>query len=148
MKCFHLRCCVNNSFLVIHQGNQTLENNKTYRFHTVFSCFDPLMKHSNSVFPQWRKFPHWRKFCCKEEKIRREENWRKLIIFEEKRGFLTDLYLCKKFQTKNCRKKNCNDHTINRQKQLSNFPISQFPSRTQSVKPHIRLFNNHTCSGH
>ena len=55
MKCFRLRCCVNNSFLVIHQGNQTLENNKTlalrarvsYRF---LACLDPLMKHSNSLF--------------------------------------------------------------------------------------------------
>ena len=41
----------------VSSGDQTLENNKTlalrarvsYRY-TVFSCLDPLMKHSNSLF--------------------------------------------------------------------------------------------------
>ena len=54
MKCFRLRCCVNNSFLVIHQGNQTLENNKTLALHARvsyrFLVFHTLMKHSNSLF--------------------------------------------------------------------------------------------------
>ena len=51
MKCFRLTCCVNNSFLVFHQGIQTLENNKTlalrarvsYRF-LVFGSPDETLK--------------------------------------------------------------------------------------------------------
>ena len=54
MKCFRLRCCVNNSFLVFHQGTKHSKTIKHSRFalafHTVFSCLDPLMKHSNSLF--------------------------------------------------------------------------------------------------
>ena len=54
MKCFRLRCYVNNSFLVFHQGTKHSKTIKHSRFalvfHTVFSCLDPLMKHSNSLF--------------------------------------------------------------------------------------------------
>jgi hypothetical protein len=54
MKCFRLRCYVNNSFLVFHQGTKHSKTIKHLRFalvfHTVFSCLDPLMKHSNSLF--------------------------------------------------------------------------------------------------
>ena len=54
MKCFRLRCYVNNSFLVFHQGTKHSKTIKHPRFalvfHTVFSCLDPLMKHSNSLF--------------------------------------------------------------------------------------------------
>ena len=54
MKCFRLRCYVNNSFLVFHQGTKHSKTKKHSRFalvfHTVFSCLDPLMKHSNSLF--------------------------------------------------------------------------------------------------
>jgi hypothetical protein len=54
MKCFRLRCYVNNSFLVFHQGTKHWKTIKHSRFalvfHTVFSCLDPLMKHSNSLF--------------------------------------------------------------------------------------------------
>ena len=54
MKCFRLRCCVNNSFLVFHQGtkhSKTIKHSRfAFVFHTVFSCLDPLMKHSNSLF--------------------------------------------------------------------------------------------------
>ena len=54
MKCFRLRCCVNNSFLMFHQGTKHSKTIKHSRFalvfHTVFSCLDPLMKHSNSLF--------------------------------------------------------------------------------------------------
>jgi hypothetical protein len=54
MKCFRLRRCVNNSFLVFHQGTKHSKTIKHSRFalvfHTVFSCLDPLMKHSNSLF--------------------------------------------------------------------------------------------------
>jgi hypothetical protein len=54
MKCFRLRCCVNNSFLVFHQGTKHSKTIKHSRFalvfHTVFSRLDPLMKHSNSLF--------------------------------------------------------------------------------------------------
>jgi hypothetical protein len=54
MKCFRLRCCVNNTFLVFHQGTKHSKTIKHSRFalvfHTVFSCLDPLMKHSNSLF--------------------------------------------------------------------------------------------------
>jgi hypothetical protein len=54
MKCFRLRCYVNNSFLVFHQGTKRSKTIKHSRFalvfHTVFSCLDPLMKHSNSLF--------------------------------------------------------------------------------------------------
>jgi hypothetical protein len=54
MKCFRLRCYVNNSFLVFHQGTKHSKTIKHSRFalvfHTVFSCLDSLMKHSNSLF--------------------------------------------------------------------------------------------------
>ena len=54
MKCFRLRCYVNNSFLVFHQGTKHSKTIKHSRFalvfHTVFSCLDLLMKHSNSLF--------------------------------------------------------------------------------------------------
>ena len=54
MTCFRLRCYVNNSFLVFHQGTKHSKTIKHSRFalvfHTVFSCLDPLMKHSNSLF--------------------------------------------------------------------------------------------------
>ena len=54
MKCFRLRCYVNNSFLVFHQGTKHSKTIKHSRFalvfHTVCSCLDPLMKHSNSLF--------------------------------------------------------------------------------------------------
>ena len=54
MKCFRWRCYVNNSFLVFHQGTKHSKTIKHSRFalvfHTVFSCLDPLMKHSNSLF--------------------------------------------------------------------------------------------------
>ena len=47
MKCFRLRCYVNNSFLVFHQGTKHSKTIKHSRFalvfHTVFSCLDPLM---------------------------------------------------------------------------------------------------------
>ena len=51
MKCSRLRCCVNNSFLVFPQGNQTLENNQTPALHTrvsyrflVFGSLDETLK--------------------------------------------------------------------------------------------------------
>jgi hypothetical protein len=54
MKCFRLRCYVNNSFIVFHQGTKHSKTIKHSRFalvfHTVFSCLGPLMKHSNSLF--------------------------------------------------------------------------------------------------
>ena len=54
MKCFRWRCYVNNSFLVFHQGtkhSKTIKHSRfAFVFHTVFSCLDPLMKHSNSLF--------------------------------------------------------------------------------------------------
>jgi hypothetical protein len=54
MKCFRLRCYVNTSFLVFHQGTKHSKTIKHSRFalvfHTVLSCLDPLMKHSNSLF--------------------------------------------------------------------------------------------------
>ena len=60
MKCFRLRCYVNNSFLVFHQGTKHSKTIKHSRFalvfHTVFSCLDPLMKHSNSLFTYNMKF--------------------------------------------------------------------------------------------
>ena len=60
MKCFRWRCCVNNSFLVFHQGTKHSKTIKHSRFalvfHTVFSCLDPLMKHSNSLFTYNMKF--------------------------------------------------------------------------------------------
>ena len=62
MKCFRLRCYVNNSFLVFHQGTKHSKTIKHSRFalvfHTVFSCLDPLMKHSNSLFTYNIKYFH------------------------------------------------------------------------------------------
>ena len=61
MKCFRWRCYVNNSFLVFHQGTKHSKTIKHSRFalvfHTVFSCLDPLMKHSNSLFTYNIKVP-------------------------------------------------------------------------------------------
>ena len=66
MKCFRLRCYVNNSFLVFHQGTKHSKTIKHSRFalvfHTVFSCLDPLMKHSNSLFTY--NIMHGKIFCC------------------------------------------------------------------------------------
>ena len=62
MKCFRWRCYVNNSFLVFHQGTKHSKTIKHSRFalvfHTVFSCLDPLMKHSNSLFT-YNITHHW-----------------------------------------------------------------------------------------
>lgn len=42
--------CVSNSFVVFHQGIQTLKNNKTLNLSApVFSCLYTLMKQSNSL---------------------------------------------------------------------------------------------------
>jgi hypothetical protein len=70
MKCFRLRCYVNNSFLVFHQGTKHSKTIKHSRFalvfHSVFSCLDPLMKHSNSLFTYNVKCVTYNMniFCC------------------------------------------------------------------------------------